>query len=399
MNVYDIYQFQDNTYILSDPDPYQTEVGDIKQPHIFYPQIKIKKWENESNFSLRLSYDTTGADIIEVDDNIVWKSADGKVEVWFYHILGDSTSITSLTMYEMEVVLNEKPPSNIIEFTIKNKELKWCKQNQLTQDEIDMGCSQPENVINSYAVYHTSKKNNNYTTGKAFHYYRPKIIDDVGTEVWGEPNIDLENEIFTVTIPEEFYNNSVYPIRHAAGATFGYTDVGANTYIGGQNNFVGTSGGPLSTGCESVTSFHIYSYVPLTARNVKGAIYTRGNVGGTNYLVLNSVTSAISITITSPDWVQFNYPSPYQISLIGYADFYLVGSIRENNTLDLYYYYDSGVTADNANISTCSYTTPESSISFAGYDWAISFYITYSGPVDRAIPGNCAINFCDPALT
>ena len=58
--------------------------------------------------------------------------------------------------------------------------------------------------------------------------------DANGWKVWGELNIDVEQGIQTITIPQDFIDKAVYPIRHATGEIFG------NTNIGGSTSFIAT---------------------------------------------------------------------------------------------------------------------------------------------------------------
>ena len=53
---------------------------------------------------------------------------------------------------------------------------------------------------------------------------RPRIVDAQGEETWGQ--LTINNKVLTVTIPQELLNRATYPIRHAAGLTFGKTTVG-----------------------------------------------------------------------------------------------------------------------------------------------------------------------------
>lgn len=92
---------------------------------------------------------------------------------------------------------------NSFSFPIATENLKFYYQPPLTQEEIDEGAFQPDNVTGSYAVYHESKMNNEYKAGKAFHIYRPKAIDNLGNEVWCDLNIT--DDVLTVTIPQEFW--------------------------------------------------------------------------------------------------------------------------------------------------------------------------------------------------
>jgi hypothetical protein len=91
----------------------------------------------------------------------------------------------------------------------------------------------PEDCEGSYAVYASENKPNyidgkEYRVGKVGHIYRPKIIDSAGIWVWGELNIDESNGMLSVTIPQSFLDNATYPVKHAAGLTFGYTTAATN---------------------------------------------------------------------------------------------------------------------------------------------------------------------------
>ena len=107
------YTLERNTYIHNKKSLAETEIGDAKQDN-FYPQVKIKRWDNESNASFRLAADTNNATVKYEDDKIKWQN--GKVEAHFYNIpeLEDCED----GGYEFEVILKEKPVSNIIDFTI-----------------------------------------------------------------------------------------------------------------------------------------------------------------------------------------------------------------------------------------------------------------------------------------
>src|SRR4030042_1498594 len=130
--------------------------------------------------------------------------------------------------YKYFLYLNEPPATNKIEFDIETSGLDFFYQPELTQQEIDDGCIRPPEIVGSYAVYHQTKGGMNdsagkeYKVGKAFHIYRPHIIDAEGTETWG--NLHIENGIYSVEIPQDFLDTAVYPIK--SNDTFGYTTVG-----------------------------------------------------------------------------------------------------------------------------------------------------------------------------
>ena len=119
--------------------------------------------------------------------------------------------------FEYGFILNEKPDTNTFCSTVENAEkYDWFKQPPLTQQEIDEGASRPENVVNSYAVYHKTLKDHvvgqtNYETGKAFHRYRPQAVDANGSFVWGDSN--YANGQICDTIPQDWLDNAVYPVK------------------------------------------------------------------------------------------------------------------------------------------------------------------------------------------
>src|SRR3990172_1486477 len=156
-------------------DRISIELGDSKQPD-FKPQAKMMRWDNEVNFSVRAEEDPL-ATVETEGEKIKYVTPDR--EVHFRDFTPDISHPEGGLKFE--VILKEKPVSNKLEFTISTKGLDFFYQPPLTQQEIDEGAERPENVIGSYAVYHTTKGGMNdvagmeYKVGKAFHIYRPKV--------------------------------------------------------------------------------------------------------------------------------------------------------------------------------------------------------------------------------
>jgi hypothetical protein len=189
------------------------------------------RWDNEVNFSIRLKENLSSKNHSIIDNKIIYVN-DKTVTQFYPKEFG----------HEFEVVLYEKPKSNIIEFTLKSKGLDFFFQPELTKEEIERGDLRPENVIGSYAVYHKTKANNNldknYYCGKFCHIYRPESIDSLGKKSWCDLFIDSQNEIATITIPQKFLDEAVYPVT--IDPEFGYHTIGASettwgaTYVFGQ---------------------------------------------------------------------------------------------------------------------------------------------------------------------
>lgn len=243
-------------------DLIEKEIGDSKVPDKFIPQQKVMRWDNEVNFSVRLVHDEKTPDVVIEGDSVVWKGK--KVEAKFYDVFNEEHPEGA---GEFEIVLKEKPATNIVEFSLNTKGLDFFYQPALTPEEISEGAERPENVVGSYAVYHSTKGGMNdaagmeYKTGKVGHIFRPQVEDANGIKVWGELNVDTEKGILSVTIPQDFLDNAVYPVRHAAGLTFGYTTAGGTqltglvqdgVYLG---SIVGTR---TSNSGDTITSFSFY---------------------------------------------------------------------------------------------------------------------------------------------
>lgn len=227
----DKFRLENSTLIrdvtTNSKDKITLEIGDSKQVD-FYPQAKIMRWDNEVNASFRYVDKEPGEPTISTKQGIV-QYIKPKAEFNAYEIASDA--INKDGGVELELVLKEKPASNKIEFTINSKDLNFFYQPALTQEQIDKGFGRPENIVGSYAAYHkykgvvNLKSGMEYKVGKAFHIYRPEIVDNTGNKTWGELSID--NDILSVTIDQTWLDNAVYPV--IVDPTFGYTSQGAST--------------------------------------------------------------------------------------------------------------------------------------------------------------------------
>lgn len=176
---------------------YDTEIGDIKN-NLFQPQIKIKLWENKANFSMRLI--TLDAGSHDCSHGCVdWDGSNIRCSF----INGDGS-------FDFVTVLKSKPASNSIHYSLLYKSLVFYKQDKLTKADIKGGAVRPDNIVNSYAVYHETKYDDAYKTGKAFHIYRQKATDSTGKWTWC--NQDIKNDVLTKTIPRKFLDNACYPV-------------------------------------------------------------------------------------------------------------------------------------------------------------------------------------------
>ena len=364
------YQFLNNAFsqVAKDnpKDKIEVIVGDDKQPD-FKPQVKIQRWDNECNVSLRLVDDEPKTPTT-VDNKI--ELIGEKKEVHFYDIQNEEYPEGAT---EFEVILKEKPLSNVVEFTLVDKDVEYFYQPALTKKEIDEGVVRPENVANSYAVYAKTPKTNyvggkEYKVGKIGHIYRPKIIDAKGIEVWGD--LRIENGVLSVTIPQDFLDNAIYPV--IVDPTFGYTSVGASTitlwtdYMRG-----GNFSSPSDAGGASVSSLSMYiqKNTSYSAANVKGIIALWSNKN----ILTNGVGSGVVTSVTA-GWKTSTFSTSPTVSA---STAYLLAHIPDNPFDE---YFDSaGWMNDDWYDTSNDYDSPTSPTDGGWGEGGIwSIYATYT---------------------
>jgi hypothetical protein len=390
------YTESNNTYFAKPKndwkDRIEIEIGDSKQAD-FYPQLKVMRWDNEVNFSVRLKHDELTPTVSKQGEKVKWQG--GKIEAHFYNILEGEGG------HEFEVILKEKPKVNVIEFTLNTKGLDFVYQLPLDElrapEDIANGgviftptevrdidgniiVRQPENVVGSYVIM-TSERKINWTDGKLYKIgmagiiYRPKIIDSAGTEVWGSLNVNKEKGILSVTIPQDFLDKAVYPVRHAAGLTIGYSTSGAvenswavNTAMGSYENAAASANGTVDSvslyGRGSDTNQPVFKgLVTTTAR----AILTNG-VSNASASIPNTTTWYTATFTTKPSVV--NETSYYPWVVIGANS---IASINRVNGAGTHSQYES----DN------NYATPTnpSGVSDSGNYYCV--YATYTAAAGK----------------
>jgi len=299
----------------------------------FRPEAKLSKWNNEVFIKVK---QPTTKNIKAVNENGKIKWIDTDKEVHMYTLPPDEQNEGGI--FEFEVVLKKKPTTNVITLEIETQGLDFFYQAPLTQIE-KIGVEgvaritethtydkddniityRPENIVGSYAVYHSTKKGDytslggeNYKNGMAFQIYRPRIEDSNGWNVWGELNINEQLGELTVTIPQDFINNAVYPIKHAAGLTFG------NTTSGGTSKNCGGFGpyaSEFTSGVSSGTASKMTAWVRegAGASDIAGAIYTDGGSDPAN-VITNGITDTVNENNSSAHWTDFPFSTEPSIS-------------------------------------------------------------------------------------
>ena len=210
----------DNTPVIK-----QGLLGGETETKEFKPNIELKRW-NEVSFKIKT--DELLKDIATNDKDLTFE--DNKIKF--------DTPKISFEMYEDEdgfhydKILNAKPESNQFVFSLEVSNLDFFFQPPLNEEMAGQDCwtnectatsccdaYRPDNVVNSWAVYHNSKGGlvdsygKDYKSGKAFHIYRCKATDANGDWVWCDTNIDIKAGTITYVIDESWLESAKYPVR------------------------------------------------------------------------------------------------------------------------------------------------------------------------------------------
>jgi hypothetical protein len=298
------------TYVAKDQTFARTVIGDEKQTE-FHPQVKLERWDNEVNFSVRLVHEEKAVQVRAEDGKIKWIGA--KQEAHFYEVghLGEDGG------FEFEVICHERPKNDQVQMTIQTKGLEFFYQPPLknlnpdgsTWEDNGRGGIRlrPANVNGSYAVYHRTMAGDysriggkNYKAGKFCHIYgMPRLEDAKGNWVWGSLDIDVKAGLLTVSAPEKFWAEAVYPVRHAAGLEFGYHTKGGTS---GSGDFAICKFQAPENGNISAITSYIYNYSGSSLNANMGYYNDNSGVVGTHV----AHGTAASIANGFNDWKELS---------------------------------------------------------------------------------------------
>lgn len=328
----------------------------------FRPEVKLNKWGDEAYVSLEYETIQEGEFKLE-EDKIKWQSK-SSVDVEMYkrepqdrivrdEVGSESTfKINQQGGIEFDLILKEKPASNIFNYKLRSKGLNFYYQPALhpehptwatsTRGDIIATRRMSEEAVGSYAVYHKNKKQGKYRTGKAFHIYRPKIYDASGDWIWGELKINQDNTKLSIRVDQDWLENASYPVR--VDPNLGYDTAGGSS----MNTLTGYSyqnGDAYTTDASGGIIGDAYIYAGGTTGNAKMAIYDGNNWN--SELIVDSTSDAISITSTA-GWRSAGGATGSLSALTNYYPAFVVDS----DSIDVY--YDSG---NNWNYNSATYAT------------------------------------------
>lgn len=350
------------------------------------PEVKFSFWNNEADFSV--AYEKVKGKGRYNDNKKLMEWGNGKEKVHAYPL--PETDLMEDGGFEIEVVLEEKPKTNIFDFKVngaeefdffyqsgldedeylmKEENLDYCTATKCVNLEGETIAERAENIVGSYAVYHKDKRGSydymDYKTGKAFHILRPKAIDADENEVWAE--MDYSNGVLSVTVPKNFLASATYPVR--VDPTFGKTSVGGSVHrtLSNYDRISAIQVTPPNSGFVSSVTF--FSKVISGGATNNAGIYTDNNGLPGSRL---SYGSNVSVNTTAT-WRNSN--SSYEVTA---GENYWLAMTTDFST---YIYYDSvpGARAYKYNNSN-SYPRPlPASLPGVSFDnKRFSIYVNYT---------------------
>ena len=346
------------------------EIGDGKSLTNLNPQVKLFRWNKENSLSIKF----TGLKAPATFDSQTKTLEIKNNKMGFYFNRADDTNL------KFGLIFYEKPVVNTWDFQLEGWEdfgfhyqhpLANVNSDGSTWEETPNGIrsDRPVDVVGSYAIYHKTKRDHrvgeiNYRTGKFGHFYRPKFIDANGKWVWG--SLHIEKGIYTVSVPQNFLDSAVYPVK--ANDNFGEEGVGGSTHTGGLNIWWGQHGIPVLSG----TGVDIHHY----GRTAIGGAYFKGMLtfDSDDTIVPNGVGSEVAINNVA-GWRISTFGTAPDIvaSTVYYVGVLLSGSIRV--------YYDTDNTPDvdeSCYDEANNYNTPEDVVVTGDLQEFTSIYCTYT---------------------
>lgn len=354
----------------------------------------LNRWDGEARLKFG-SFPLVGEVEIEVEAELLenklkwkgkWKIGEREVEV---EIELEPKNVSEYGDLEWSMKLTDKLPINVFSMPIQSENLKFYYQPPLFQE---YGFSEPfsnstffvnathvmrlvngiwvnevyrpENVVGSYAVYHATKtpwhksreEAEKYRAGKAFHIYRPKLIDAEGKTAWADLNIDEKRGVLTITLPQEFLDKASFPV--VVDPTFGYETAGSSSHTATDNYMHGY--GYQNPG-ESGTAESISIYKYQGARKFMLIIYRQSDQALIGYTEEHE-------GVASTGWHTLNIASGGNLESVDY----IFMDWRDNDctlyfdSWDYYIFYKSetytGSPPDPGNLKQSSYSKRRYSI-------------------------------------
>jgi hypothetical protein len=279
---------------------------------------------------------------------------------------------------EQEITFSKLPQRFVFDVPLSVKDAVFIRQPPLTEEFNKKDCEvwtethvktklgrevhRPIDIVESLAVYHSFKRDNDAKTGKIMHIPRPKLTDKLGAVGWGKSA--YVNGALQITLPGQFMKDAAYPV--VVDPTFGYTSAGASS----DDLYAGYCYGTDAEMAEAGTVSKITAYMEAgSSQSAYAALYERESSPYAQY-GKTAQTSGIQATA----WYDFTFGTPLagqtaETKMLALGDF--SGNVK--------LYYDSGGTGES-HLFYVSGSLPASWTDGGDTGWGnrYSIYATYT---------------------
>ncbi len=309
----------------------------------FYPHIDFVLWDGE---------DTLGIDLPEIPDG--WtETADGTKITLSHSVIDAEIYMLDDNQLEFAAILKVKPPGSkknwrfdlvgweSFDFRFQEDATQYPGATivningedhaQWVDPDIGDTCLRPLDMCGGYAVYHATKANSEYGTGKVINIPRPIFIDNLGVTAWG--GIDITSGVMSITPPDgNWLNSAAYPVT--IDPTFGFTGVGAteSSYASDVNTEQDSADYHTASTGDTLTTGHCYCRTSGATLTLDMAVYDIS--GGNPNSRLDTATNSFSNTSAAWNTVTLT------ASMVNGTTYGC--TFHNNNTNAFKYYYDTG---------------------------------------------------------
>ena len=310
----------------------------------------VMPWKDEAGFTIKYDLGTPSL-------------KERVLDVREKNIIAEKVNFNESEGFKVDILLTEKPDTNTFCYQIEGYEnYDFFYQPALTQQEIANGTVRAPEIDGSFAVYHKSKRDNQYLTGKVMHIPYPYIWE-VGKEAQKVRADDFtySNGNLCVVAPQAFLDNANYTNGVRIDPTFGYTSIGASSVA---DSITNTFNGSDYTVSENGRVDGIWVYVQSTLDQKAILTDSSGNI-------LNGGIGSAFNSGGLSTWVRSSLPNV----IITSGQTYWIGAISSNSFATQR--FDTVASAGRQDTSN-SFANPTSPTDAATNNRRHSIYATYS---------------------
>ena len=344
----------------------------------FKPNVRVCRWGEETYAAFGLP---TSANVAPTFDGsvVTWTDQGTDTRCRFYPVDHPKAEDGG---FEFDILLGSMPASPVITLSFESQGLDFYYQPALTDFEQKvLHANRPVDVVGSYAAYHSSKKHNQYKTGKAFHLFRPLAVDAKGQAAYGD--LQLEEGLLHLIFDPDWLATAVYPVL--IDPTIGYTSIGGSDSDTGDymlsNQFTASGSGDANTGTAYVGGYAASG----TKVMMVGVYHDSGGSDCIGEAKLHTSPAQITQTTTTGGWHSAS------ITWTGITDatkYWLAANAQSGG----HNYYDSGGTltyAPRVHSNDMPATFPSDGAGTSGN--VISIYIDYTAAGGATVRNMCLL--------